>query len=329
MSVFDRSNTHSKVRNPDDQIYNSSQPHSFDEAQDDSALRQHTKKLFLSETSCCSFLYKALFYTQMSNYSLCILFLFPLCLYGQVNPGPRITALGTTGVALQDVWSLQSNQAGLAAVRKPIASAAYKSEFLNPDLSTQSVVIAIPYKKNVFGISFQNYGFAVYNEQRIGFAYAKNFGNTVFASLNFNYHQLKIQQYGSANAYSVEVGLQYLPTDKLVIGGHITNPGLSNYEYDVTATIPVSIEFGISYRFTNRLLLNNGIIKTLNSTTDLRTGLEYSMNQWLDFRGGFSMNPFRQYAGFGCKYNGFHIDMAVSTHSSLGSSPQIAISYEF
>ena len=265
----------------------------------------------------------------MSHPSFYFLLIFPLSLFGQVNPGPRITALGMTGVALQDVWSLQANQAGLAGISKPMVATAYKSEFFNPDLSTQSAVIVYPDKGNVFGISFQNYGFSAYNEQRIGFAYARNFGNTVFVALDFNFHQVKIQQYGSAQTYSVEVGIQYLPTDKLVLGGHITNPNLSNYQYDLNTVIPVSIEFGASYRFTDKLLLNSGIIKTLNSTTDVRTGIEYSIINWLDFRGGFSANPFRQYAGFGCNYNNFHLDAAASTHSALGYSPQIAISYEF
>jgi hypothetical protein len=265
----------------------------------------------------------------MTYRTLCLLFTLPLSTYGQVNPGPRITALGATGVALQDVWSLQANQAGLAAITRPVVSAAYKSEFFNSDLSTQSALIIFPYKGNVFGISIQNYGFAIYKEQRLAIAYAKNFGNTVFASLDFNYHQIKIRQYGSIQTYSFEAGLQCLPTDKLVIGGHITNPGLSNYQDNLNMIIPVSIEFGISYTFTSKVLLNSGIIKTLGSTTDIRTGLEYSMIPGLDFRGGFSANPFRQYAGFGCIYNRFHLDMAASSHAALGYSPQIAISYEF
>src|ERR1035437_9859508 len=106
----------------------------------------------------------------MTCNSLYLLLIFPLSLSGQINPGPRITALGMTGVALQGAWSLQSNQAGLASISKPVASVAYKSEFFNPDLSTQSAVIVYPDKGNVFGLSFQSYGFSVYNEQRIGIA---------------------------------------------------------------------------------------------------------------------------------------------------------------
>jgi hypothetical protein len=265
----------------------------------------------------------------MSNYFFYILFILPLSIYGQINPGPRITALGVTGVALQDAWSMQANQAGLAAIIKPMVSVAYKSEFFNPDLSTKSAVIIYPDRNNVFGLSFQNYGFSAYNEERIGIAYARNFGNTVFVALDFNFYQVKIPQYGSAQAYSFEAGIQFLPIDKLIIGGHIANPNLSNYHYNLNTIIPVSIEFGASYTFTDKLLFNTGIIKTLNSTADVRTGLEYSMIPWLKFRGGFSANPFRQYAGFGCKFANFYLDAAASTHSVLGYSPQIGISYEF
>jgi hypothetical protein len=265
----------------------------------------------------------------MIRNSICILIICKAVVYGQVNPGPRITALGGTGVALQDIWSLQSNQAGLAGLTKPSAAIGYKSEFFLPDLSTQSALIAIPFKRNAFGLSFQNYGFSVYGEIRAGFTYARNFGNMVFAALDFNFHQLKIQKYGSATAYSFEIGLQYQPTDKLLIGGHITNPNLRNYEQVLNLSLPVSIEFGASLRVTGKLLINSGFIKTLDSSADFNTGIEYSMLKQVDLRGGLSVNPFRQYAGFGFKFHSFHMDAALSAHPVLGYSPQVAIDYEF
>ncbi|HCN84575.1 MAG TPA: hypothetical protein DIT07_13280 [Sphingobacteriaceae bacterium] len=264
----------------------------------------------------------------MRRYSLCLLIILPFGLFAQVNPGPRITALGLTGVAIKDTWSLQANQAGLATQKKFAIATAYESEFLNPELSRQSVLIIYPNKRNVFGLSFQNYGFSAYNEQRLGMAYARNFGN-VSAAIDFNYHLIKIQQYGSTQAYSVEAGLQYALNDKLLIGAHLANPNRSTYDHHINAAIPVSIEFGLSYQISDNLLLNNGITKTLNSATDVRGGIEYSMLNWMDLRGGVSVNPFRQYMGIGCKYQNLHFDVAVASHYALGYSPQVALSYEF
>lgn len=256
------------------------------------------------------------------------LLLTSIAVNAQVNAGPRITALGGSGVALQDTWSLQSNQAGIGALKKPVVSVAYEREFFNPELSRQSALLVLPYRNNSFGLSFQNYGFSVYNEQRAGFSYCRNFGDVLFAALSFNFHQLKIQQYGSARTYSVEFGLQYSINDKLLFGTHISNPSRSSYSEQAGA-VPVSMEFGASYKFSDNVLFNSGLVKILNSNLDLRTGLEYWMAGWLAVRGGISVNPFRQYAGFGFIHSGLRVDGAVSSHSVLGFSPQIALSYEF
>lgn len=259
-----------------------------------------------------------------------ILLSFAFPLFSQdINLGPRATALGNTGVALQDVWSLQSNQAGLTTLKRAVASISYRNSFLNPDLNTQSAIIAIPTKKGVFGLSLQTYGFSAYSEQKVGFSYAKAFGKSVSTSLNFNIHQVKIQQYGSAKTFSVDAGIQYKPSDKLILGTHISNPYQASYNREVDAMVPLSIEFGMAYTFSDKLLMNTGVVKSLNSETDIRLGLEYSLLNCLALRGGLALKTFRQFAGFGYSLEKLRIDAAVTADANLGYSPQLALSYEF
>jgi hypothetical protein len=260
---------------------------------------------------------------------LLILGLCPILAAAQTNFGPRITALGNTGVVIQDAWSLQANQAGLVGIKGPVFSGSFESKYFNPELSTKSAIFAIPFKRDVFGLSFQTYGFSAYTEQRIGFAYAKMFGKTVSTALNVNYHSVKIPNYSHSAAFSVEAGLQFKASDKLSIGAHITNPNRSTYNYQVDAVIPVSTELGLAYAFTSTTTINTAIVKTLNSPADLRCGLEYEPAAWLALRGGFSSNPFRQYAGFGTTFQKIGLDVAASFHPILGYSPQVALSYEF
>lgn len=265
----------------------------------------------------------------MKRFLLLTSIIIPIRLSAQINPGPRSTALGLTGTVLQDIWSLQSNQAGLAVLQRPVMAAAVKNQFLDPDVNTKSAVLAVPFKQHVFGISFQSYGFSAYTEQRIGFTYARNFENTIFTALNFNYHQLRIANYGNTSTFSIEGGLQYKASEKLLIGAHIANPSQSSYEEQAVSAIPVKMEFGIAYRFTDKLLLNSALSKTLNSEADAGAGLEYAAAEWLALRGGLSANPLRQYGGFGLTYQKIKIDAAASSHPVLGLSPQIAVSYEF
>lgn len=265
----------------------------------------------------------------MKRFSLLAIGIAPLSLLAQYNPGPRITALGETGVVVQDVWSLQSNQAGLASLQELTASISFHRKFSNPDLDTKSAVIACPYKHNVFGLSFHRYGFSAYDEQKIGFAYARSFGPSINTALNFNYHQLKIPQYGSARTYSVEAGIQYRATKELLIGAHISNPGRSEYDNDLNASIPVKAEFGVAYRFSDRIQLNTAVVEILNSAADIHFGLEYNANKWFFIRCGFSSNPVMEFGGFGVNYKDICFSVASSYHPTLGFSPQVALGYAF
>jgi hypothetical protein len=265
----------------------------------------------------------------MKRFSLLFLLILPALLFGQPNAGPRLTALGMTGVVVQDIWSLQANPAGLAILKRPQVSGAFEEKFMNPELSSKSAVFAFPVKNDVFGLSLQSYGFSAYTEQQAGLAYARGFGKSVFAAIRFNYHQVKIAQYGSAHAYSVEAGLQFRATKNILIGAHIANPNQSAYDNETGATIPVIVEFGLAYRFTDKVTINTAAVKMLNTTTDARFGIEYYLVDWIALRGGLTANPFRHFAGFGLNYQSFTIDIAASSHPALGYSPQLALSYEF
>lgn len=263
------------------------------------------------------------------KYICLICILLQISAQAQTNPGPRSTSMGSAGVALQDVWSLQQNPAGTAGIEKPIFAIGYAQHFSGTELNTQTAIFAFPLKQNVFGLSFQRYGFSEYMEQRAGIAYSRRFGNSVFMAIGFNYHHIEILKYGSAQAFSVEAGIQYSVTDKLWIGSHISNPNRSRYNDLAGSDIPVTLSFGASFRFTDKVLIISDIQKVLGAATDVKLGLEYKLISWFSLRCGVSANPFKQYAGFGLNSQRLCVEVAVSSHPNLGISPQLALIYEF
>lgn len=262
-------------------------------------------------------------------------YLFFICLIlhiglrAQENYGPKITALGTAGVALQDVWSAKKNQAGIAALQNPTISAGYENRFGVKELSTQSAVFALPIKNYTIGAAFQSYGVDSYNEIKTGLSLAKAFGPKLLIGIGLNYHQLNISNYGDANTISVEVGLQYNLFPKLWIASHIANPNQSKYGENTDQIIPAHIQFGGTYIFSDQLLITSEFEKVLDSQADFKTGIEYKVVKFVALRGGISVNPFKQYAGFGVNYQKVNIDFAVASHPVLGYSPQISLGYEF
>ena len=263
------------------------------------------------------------------KYLFLFLILFYTSVRAQKNPGPRSVAMGSAGVALRDIWSLQQNPSGMAGIEKSKFGIAYERHLLDQELSTQTVLFAFPFSKNVFGFSFERYGFTECREQHAGIAFARKFGNALSLAIGFKYHQLSIGGYGSSKAFSAEAGFQYDVNEKFTLASHIANPGRSRYEDLTGSNIPVRLSFGAAYRLSNKVSIISDVIKVLNSSTDLRFGVEYTIARLFSLRGGVSANPFKQYAGFGFNYNHLTVDVSVSSNPTLGYSPQIALGYEF
>ena len=257
------------------------------------------------------------------------MFLFSFNVTAQVNPGARFTAMAGTGVSLGDVWSVQQNQAGMASIRKITVALAFEKPFAGYDLSTQSAVLVVPVNKNVFGLSIQRYGFATYNEQRTAFAYARSFGPRLYTALSFNYHHLNIANYGSAQAYTIEAGIQYHFRNGVTIAAHLANPNQNSFADYITAGMPARLQVGASYLSSEKVLLALAIEKTFQEPFDAKLGLEYQVIKLFALRGGISLEPFKQYAGFGLNYHKLKMDVAAASQPVLGYSPQIALSYEF
>ncbi len=260
---------------------------------------------------------------------LVFLFFTFLSAKSQINYGPRITAMGGAGVALQDVWSVQKNQAGIAALKTPTASIAYENRYLIKEISTKSAAFVVPVSKYVLGAAFQSYGINAYNETRGGLTLARAFSPKLLTAISVNYHQIQISNYGNAQAVSVEVGVQYQALKNLWLAAHIANPNSSKFGNNTDEIIPAHIQFGGSYTFSEKLIISTEFEKILDSQADFKTGLEYKVIKAFALRGGVSMNPFKQYAGFGLELKDLLFDFGISSHPILGYSPQISLGYEF
>jgi len=259
-------------------------------------------------------------------------FLFFLLVNGRVNgqnSGPRLTGMGSGGIAVTDIWALQQNPAGIAELKRPMLAVAYEQHFLDPEVSTQCAVFILPYLRNVIGISAEKYGFSEFKEQKVGISYAKSFGDSFRLAIGLRYNQLNVSQYGSAKAFTIEMGFQLKVNRALTIASHIANPNQSQYNNLPGSTLPVKLTVGGSFRFSDRLLMIADVRKFLKYPMDGMTGIEYNFIKWFSLRGGVSMNPFKQYTGFGINYNQMQLDVSVASHPSLGYSPQIALGYEF
>ncbi|RNL52296.1 hypothetical protein D7004_12060 [Pedobacter jejuensis] len=238
--------------------------------------------------------------------------------------------MGNNGAAVTDVWALQANPSGITSIEKPTASINYIKHLFSNEISTQALVAVLPFQNNFVGASFQRYGFSEYNESKVGFAYAKKFGEKLSLSLNGNYHQLKINNYGTSTGFSVVIGALYQFDNYFTFGAFVSNPSKQKFSAtQISIEIPTTFNVGASYFASDKILIATSVSKILNQSIDVSLGIDYRIIDLLSLRGGLSAKPFKQYAGFGLNYRKFLLDMATTYDANLGYAPQIAIGYAF
>lgn len=260
----------------------------------------------------------------------CTLFLLLISeAFAQDVTGARYLAMGNTGTALQDVNSLTVNQAGLTGLRRITAALFYQSHYFNTDIHSQALLMAVPTRLGVFGGKADRYALSgVYTEIKTGLTYARKFGDQFSAAMAVNYHQLRIRNYGGSEAFTVEAGIQYQVLPQLMLGFHYANPGNMGYDNDTFAVLPSVMRAGAAYAF-ELVWVSMDVISQVDGGLDWRMGLEYKLINWLALRGGISVSPMQQYAGFGVDLENLVFDFSAMFHPQLGMSPQIGLSYGF
>ena len=251
---------------------------------------------------------------------------------GNDNPqlGARAAGMGNATVTLSDIWSVSHNQAGLAFLKKPTIGYYYENRFLLKDISTKALAFALPVKSGVFGFSLKYSGFSLYNESKLGLAYAKAFGEKLTIGMQMNYMSLRIAEgYGKKSSLTAEIGIQSKLTDELTLGAHVFNPTqakLADYNNEKS---PAIMRLGLDYKFNKKVILAIETQKSSNEKPILKLGIEYQIFQTIYLRSGITNNPTLNTFGIGIIRKALLLDFASSVHPVLGFSPKISMSYSF
>lgn len=247
----------------------------------------------------------------------------------QTYVGPSYQAMGQTGTALQGIYSLTANPAGLSGLDRIAISVGYQHHFLTTEITTQAALLGVPTRLGTWGVMARRYGLSgAYHDTRAGFAFARRFGPHLSAGLSASCHQLYIPNYLSVSSLSVDVGVQYHFEEGGTIGLQYTNVGNVHYGAGLHVTVPSFVKAGASYSLAAVILTADAVYRLENDFGG-HLGIAYRIVDILCLRGGLSVNPLQQHAGFGLLWERVMFDAASTFHPRLGVSPQIGIGYAF
>ena len=246
-------------------------------------------------------------------------------LVAQTNQGSRLTAMGCNGSAIHDVWGVTANPAAISTVLHPTVQLSHQAHYFSKMIRNDGLVFVLPVKRQLFGLGLQRYGIPEYQTIKVGIVATRQFGPKLAMGLRANYHQLAINNYGTATGISIDIGTIYQLSNELTFGLYFNNFSEQNYRTKIiNATIPSTAYFGIAYRTSSKLLIASTISKN-----DISMGIDYQCIRAFSLRAGISLNPMIHYFGVGFNKSKFIADFTFIKHPNFGFSPQLTIGYVF
>jgi hypothetical protein len=158
-------------------------------------------------------------------------------------------------------------------------------------------------------------------------SYARKLSKKFAIGVQFDYLNTRISEYGSFNGISFEGGLQAEIIDNLWLGASISNP--FRIEIAPDDYLPTKFNLGLSYRFSDKILMATEVEKDFEYPTSARVGLDYRIIEPLSIRLGVGTEPIQNSFGVGIHLKNLTLDFAARYHQILGFTPTFSMTYEF
>lgn len=241
--------------------------------------------------------------------------------------GAHFLGYARAGVATEGGGSIYLNQAGITAVKNWSADISVERRFNLEELTQLSFSVVKSLKIGNVGIMASSFGFDQYNEQKIGLVYARKLSPMLSLGGQFDVLRYNIENLGSKNVFSFEVGMLLKINRQLSLGTHVFSP--VNVEVTNGNEINTRFRAGIKYSPSNKVFLLADLDKVLDRSLEFKFGFGYQPSQILEVRAG--MNPTISQYTFGFRLSlkdKFKISSAFGLNNILGNTPALSIQYD-
>ncbi len=240
----------------------------------------------------------------------------------------RSRAMGGSLFAGAGPEAFWQNPAGMADIPKNLVSLVSESRFAGAGIQQGGTGLALKAGQGAFSLGWHYGGYARYSQNKISLAYAMPLGNAISIGLRFNYLLTMVSEYGNEQGITAAAGIIYHPQEQWQAGLYIDNPSFGK-SFSNGTPYPVRAAFGLQWQSSDNLLFTLALYDEFGSHPEFKAGMEYTLQEKLFLRTGFSSDPFQWSFGAGYVMNRFCTDAAVSFHPVLGFTPSISLNYEW
>lgn len=245
--------------------------------------------------------------------------------------GARFAGMNNASVALQGLWNVHSNPAGITQLNEPMAGINYNSRFMMNDLSTKSIALLYPVQWGKLAINMNYFGSALYHETKAGLVYARKLSKNLSAGIDLEYLSVTFGEgYGTSNKMTFGFGIQYAFSKVLTLGAYVFNPFGIRQDSMQSIAVPFLYRTGLAYTFSDKLLTSleteyNSMLLNWN----IKAGIEFKANRHFAFRTGVGLRQQVFSFGMGYRWKKFSFNVASTLHQQLGLSSQFSVTYTF
>ena len=226
-----------------------------------------------------------------------------------------------------DAFSFTGNQAALAYMSHFSAGSYSERRFLLQELSIYQMAVTLPTASGNFGICGNYMGFMEQNETKMGLAYGRKLSDWLQAGVQFNYHTFQTAGYGSASAVSLAAAAIISLSEQLHMGLQINNPSKTKIGKESAERLPLVYTAGLGYEPSESLFLTAAMEKIEAKPLNIKTGLQYKLNDIVAVRGGVETATASFYLGLGIWLQAFRLDAVATIHPQLGFTPGLMLTY--
>lgn len=240
----------------------------------------------------------------------------------------RSRLMGGTGLNAGGINALWTNPAGLAKAENKIAAGAtVEQRFGLSELNIATVGATYGTGFGGFGLQLGSFGFDAYRETRVGLSYGRKLTDKF--SIGADFAGFATNTEGYANTFDVTFGfgmqLEIIP--ELHIGARIFSPFRTERLPD--EYLPQLLAIGLSYRPSDKIILNAEVHQDTDHPMRIRVGVEYLPADEFSIRLGVATESSELSFGLGYEViKGLDISAGAVWHEVLGVWPGIGLRFQ-